>query len=128
MRDDDLRHANVLGLQLAYRELGSGDPIVLLHGNPTSSYLWRRVIPHLAPFGRVVAPDLLGMGRSEKLPSPGPGSYRFAEHRQYLDQLLDVLGVAQRVIWSGTIGAVPSPSIGHAAIPTRSAVSLTWRR
>lgn len=108
MRDDDLRYADVLGLQLAYRELGSGDPIVLLHGNPTSSYLWRRVIPHLAPLGRVVAPDLLGMGRSEKLPSPGPGSYRFSEHRQYLDQLLDVLGVAQRVIlvghdWGGAL-------------------------
>ncbi len=98
----------MFGLRLAYQESGSGDPIVLLHGNPTSSYLWRRVIPHLAPLGRVLAPDLLGMGRSDKLPSPGPDSYRFAEHRRYLDQLLDFLGVEQRVIlvghhWGGAL-------------------------
>ncbi len=107
MRDDLFRYADVFGLRLAYQESGGGDPIVLLHGNPTSSYLWRRVIPHLAPLGRVLAPDLLGMGRSDKLPSPGPDSYRFAEHRRYLDQLLDFLGVEQRVILVGTDWGAP---------------------
>lgn len=56
------RRANVLGLEIAYVEVGSGDPIVLQHGNPTSSYLWRNVIPHLEGLGRCIAPDLIGMG------------------------------------------------------------------
>ena len=64
----------VLGREMAYVEIGEGDPIVLLHGNPTSSYLWRNVIPHLQSRGRCIAPDLIGMGDSEKLPDSGPGS------------------------------------------------------
>ena len=64
----------VLDREMAYVEAGQGDPIVFLHGNPTSSYLWRNVIPHLEPLGRCIAPDLLGMGDSEKLPNSGPGS------------------------------------------------------
>ncbi len=108
MREPDFRYADVFGLQMAYLESGSGDPIVLLHGNPTSSYLWRRVVPFLAPLGRVLAPDLLGMGRSDKLPSPGPESYRFAEHRRYLGRLLEFLGVEERVVlvghdWGGAL-------------------------
>src|SRR5208282_4863926 len=83
----------VLGSEMAYVEAGEGDPIVLLHGNPTSSYLWRNVIPHLEPRGRCIAPDLIGMGDSEKLLSSGPGSYRFVEHRRYLDALLEALNV-----------------------------------
>jgi alpha/beta hydrolase fold len=67
--------------------VGEGDPIVLLHGNPTSSYLWRNVLPHLQPRGRCIAPDLIGMGDSDKLPDSGPGSYRFVDHRRYLDAL-----------------------------------------
>jgi haloalkane dehalogenase len=67
----------VLGREMAYAEVGKGDPIVLLHGNPTSSYLWRNVIPHLQPLGRCITPDLIGMGDSEKLANSGPGSYRF---------------------------------------------------
>ena len=86
----------VLGSEMAYVETGEGDPIVLLHGNPTSSYLWRNVIPHLQPQGRCIAPDLIGMGDSDKLPNSGPGSYRFVEHRRYLDALLDVLNVRER--------------------------------
>jgi alpha/beta hydrolase fold len=82
---------------MAYVETGQGDPIVLLHGNPTSSYLWRNVMPHLEHLGRCVAPDLIGMGDSEKLPNSGPGSYRFVEHRRYLDALLDALNVRERV-------------------------------
>ena len=87
----------VLGREMAYVEVGEGDPIVLLHGNPTSSYLWRNVLPHLQPLGRCVAPDLIGMGDSDKLPDSGPGSYRFVEHRLHLDALLEALNVRERV-------------------------------
>ena len=74
---------------MTYVEMGAGDPIVFLHGNPTSSYLWRNVMPHLAGLGRCIAPDLIGMGDSDKLDNPGPDSYRFVEHRAWLDALLD---------------------------------------
>jgi haloalkane dehalogenase len=87
----------VLGREMAYVEVGQGYPIVLLHGNPTSSYLWRNVLPHLQPLGRCIAPDLIGMGDSDKLPDSGPGSYRFVEHRRYLDALLEALDVHKRV-------------------------------
>jgi len=90
-------HKSVLGLQMAYVETGTGDPIVFLHGNPTSSYLWRNVIPHLSDVARCIAPDLIGMGDSDKLPDSGPGSYRFVEHRRYLDGLLDELDLGDRV-------------------------------
>jgi haloalkane dehalogenase len=91
------RRAQVLGRAMAYVEAGQGDPIVLLHGNPTSSYLWRNIIPHLEALGRCIAPDLIGMGDSEKLPDSGPNSYRFVEHRRYLDALLEALNVRERV-------------------------------
>src|SRR5438445_9621990 len=99
----------VLGREMAYVEVGEGDPIVLLHGNPTSSYLWRNVLPHLQPLGRCIAPDLIGMGDSDKLPDSGPGSYRFVEHRRYLDALLDALEVHARVTlvihdWGSALG------------------------
>jgi haloalkane dehalogenase len=99
----------VLGRAMAYVESGSGDPIVLLHGNPTSSYLWRNVIPHLEGLGRAIAPDLIGMGDSDKLPDSGPGSYTFVEHRRYLDGLLEELGVRERVVlvihdWGSALG------------------------
>ena len=73
----DKRFATVNGRRMAYVEVGEGDPIVFLHGNPTSSYLWRNVIPHVAGLGRCIAPDLIGQGDSEKLDDSGPGSYRF---------------------------------------------------
>ena len=99
----------VRGKRMAYVEAGQGDPIVFLHGNPTSSYLWRNVIPHLVGLGRCIAPDLVGMGDSEKLSDPGPGSYRFVEHRAYLDGLLAALGVADNVTlvvhdWGSALG------------------------
>ena len=99
----------VLGGEMAYVEVGEGDPIVLLHGNPTSSYLRRNVLPHLQPLGRCIAPDLIGMGDSDKLPDSGPGSYRFVEHRRYLDALLEVLDVRERVTfvvhdWGSALG------------------------
>ncbi|HYW02411.1 MAG TPA: haloalkane dehalogenase [Gammaproteobacteria bacterium] len=87
----------VKGRRMAYAEMGEGDPIVFLHGNPTSSYLWRNIMPALADRGRCIAPDLIGMGDSEKLDHPGPGSYRFVEHREYLDGLLEALGVRSNV-------------------------------
>src|ERR1700743_3139288 len=99
----------VLGRDMAYVEVGRGDPIVLLHGNPTSSYLWRNILPYLEPLGRCIAPDLIGMGDSEKLPDSGAGSYRFVEQRRYLDALLEELGVRQRVTlfihgWGSALG------------------------
>ena len=99
----------VLGREMAYVEVGKGDPIVLLHGNPTSSYLWRNVLPHLKPLGRCIAPDLIGMGDSDKLPDSGPNSYRFVEHRRYLDALLEFLDVRERVTlvihdWGSALG------------------------
>jgi len=99
----------VLGREMAYVDAGEGDPIVLLHGNPTSSYLWRNVLPHLQSRGRCIAPDLIGMGDSDKLPDSGPGSYRFVEHRRYLDALLEALDVRERVTfvihdWGSALG------------------------
>ena len=99
----------VLGREMAYVEVGQGDPILLLHGNPTSSYLWRNVLPYLQPLGRCIAPDLIGMGDSEKMPDSGPGSYRFVEHRCYLDALLEALDVRERVTfvihdWGSALG------------------------
>jgi haloalkane dehalogenase len=103
-----LRYAPVHGLTMAYREEGAGDPIVFLHGNPTSSYLWRAVLGPTARHGRCLAPDLIGMGGSDKLPDAGPGSYRFVEQRRFLDGLLDELGVRERVVlvghdWGGVL-------------------------
>jgi haloalkane dehalogenase len=91
----------VLGLGMAYVEEGQGDPIVFLHGNPTFSYVWRNIIPYVQGFGRVIAPDLIGMGDSQKLPESGPGSYTFVEHRRYLDALLEALDVRERVTFVG---------------------------
>src|SRR5579859_5940764 len=109
MSNPEKRVVEVLGRRMAYVEVGVGDPIVFLHGNPTSSYLWRNVIPHLESLGRCLAPDLIGMGDSDKLPDSGPGSYRFVEHRRYLDALLNELGVAERVTlvvhdWGSALG------------------------
>ncbi len=87
------------GRRMAYVEMGAGDPIVFQHGNPTSSYLWRNIMPHLADQGRCIAIDLIGMGDSEKLEDPGPSRYTLAEHRDYLDEALRILGVESRVTW-----------------------------
>ena len=94
---DKKKFATVLGKQMAYIEEGEGDPIVFLHGNPTSSYLWRNILPHLAGRGRLIAPDLIGMGDSEKLEESGPDRYTFVEHRKYLFALLEQLGVTENV-------------------------------
>lgn len=91
------KFATVLGKKMAYTEMGEGDPIVFLHGNPTSSYLWRNIMPYAKDLGRCIAPDLIGMGYSDKLADVGPGSYRFVEHRSYLDGLLEQLGVTSKI-------------------------------
>ncbi|WP_422048344.1 haloalkane dehalogenase [Shimia sp.] len=103
------KFATVLGKQMAYIEEGEGDPIVFLHGNPTSSYLWRNVMPHLAGKGRLIAPDLIGMGDSDKLDDSGPERYTFVEHRRYLYALLETLGVTENVTlvihdWGSALG------------------------
>jgi len=78
---------DVYGKSMAYIDEGAGDPIVFIHGNPTSSYLWRNIIPHVAHLGRVIAPDLIGMGDSDKLDNTGPDNYKFQEHCKYLYKL-----------------------------------------
>ncbi|MGW8370411.1 MAG: alpha/beta fold hydrolase, partial [Gammaproteobacteria bacterium] len=103
------RKIEVLGHEMAYVEMGEGDPILFLHGNPTSSYLWRNVMPLLADQGRCIAPDLIGMGDSDKLEPSGPERYQFVEHRRYLDAFLDALGIRQRATlvihdWGSALG------------------------
>ncbi|MDP2322678.1 MAG: haloalkane dehalogenase, partial [Gammaproteobacteria bacterium] len=103
------KRLKVLDRTLAYTDEGAGDPIVFLHGNPTCSYLWRNVLPHLVPQGRCIAPDLLGMGESDKVPGAGPGSYRFVEHYRYLSAFLDQLELGRRVTlvlhdWGSALG------------------------
>src|SRR5262245_31906911 len=103
------QYQEVLGRRMAYVEAGVGDPIVLLHGHPTSCYRWRYVSPYLTGVGRCIAPDLIGMGDSDKLRDSGPTSYTFVEHRRYLDALLDRLGVAQQATfvihdWGSALG------------------------
>jgi haloalkane dehalogenase len=82
---------DILGKKMAFFEEGEGRPIFFLHGNPTSSYLWRNVIPELRGQGRLIAPDMIGMGDSEKLASPGPDTYSYETHRKYLWGLIEAL-------------------------------------
>jgi len=88
----------VIDSEMAYVDTGAGDPMVFLHGNPTSSYLWRNVIPHVGGLARCLAPDLLGMGESGKSPS---GSYRFVDHARYLDAWFEALGLTTNVTLVG---------------------------
>ena len=98
------KYVDVLGSKMHYVEEGSGAPILLLHGNPTSSYLWRNVIPHLSGLGRCIAPDLIGMGKSDK---PDIG-YRFADHARYIDGFIDALGLTSITFvihdWGSALG------------------------
>jgi haloalkane dehalogenase len=105
-----MQYREVKGARLAYVDEGQGDPIVLLHGNPTSSYLWRNVIPELVGSGRVIVPDLIGQGDSDKLPaSDGPDRYNFLVVYDYLDGLLQALGCRRNVTlvihdWGSALG------------------------
>lgn len=108
-REPEKSFIDVLGKRMAYVEMGEGDPILFQHGNPTSSYLWRNIMPPLADRGRCIALDLIGMGDSDKLDGSEPGSYRFVEHRRYFDAALEALGVTGNVTlvlhdWGSALG------------------------
>ena len=99
----------VNGKQMAVHDSGSGQSVVFLHGNPTSSYLWRNIIPHVATTARCVAPDLIGHGDSDKLDDTSPGQYTFVQHREYLDGVLDALDLGDDIIlvihdWGSALG------------------------
>ncbi len=95
--EHDKQFIEVGDKRMAYVEMGSGDPIVFQHGNPTSSYLWRNIMPALATRGRCIAVDLIGMGDSDKLDNPGPDSYRYVEHRDFLFAAWEKLGIQENV-------------------------------
>lgn len=103
------KSVTVHGSEMAYVDIGSGDPIVFLHGNPTSSFLWRNIAPQVADLGRCIVPDLIGMGDSAKLRESGPDSYRFVDHRRFLDGFLDELGLTDKIVfvvhdWGSALG------------------------
>jgi haloalkane dehalogenase len=100
------RRIKVLDTEMSYVDTGSGAPIVFLHGNPTSSYLWRNIIPYVSEYGRCLAPDLVGMGHSGKSPAR---AYRFTDHVRYLDAWFDALDLTQGVTlvlhdWGSALG------------------------
>jgi haloalkane dehalogenase len=99
------RRVRVLDSEMAFVDAGAGDPVVFLHGNPTSSYLWRNVIPHVESVGRCLAPDLIGMGDSGRAPA---GSYRFVDHARYLDAWFEALGLTRVTLvvhdWGSALG------------------------
>ncbi|WP_420339031.1 haloalkane dehalogenase [Roseibium sp.] len=100
---------SIEGHDMTYVERGQGRPIVFLHGNPTSSFLWRDVIPECEHLGRCIAPDLIGMGDSAKLPNPGPDTYTFQTHRRFLEGFLAAVGVDKNAIfvihdWGSALG------------------------
>ena len=100
------KRITVADAEMAYVDTGTGQPIVFLHGNPTSSYLWRNIIPHAESLGRCLAPDLMGMGESGIMPS---GSYRFTDHSLVLDEWFDKMGLTGDVTlvlhdWGSALG------------------------
>ena len=105
----DKKYIDVLGKQIAYVEMGEGDPIIFQHGNPTSSYLWRNIMPQLQSLGRCIAMDLIGMGDSEKLEDEGNMTYSYAVHKKYFDACLKELRVEDDVVfviddWGSSLG------------------------
>ena len=108
--DFDKSSVNIEGKKLAYIDVGEGTPIVMLHGNPTSSFLWRNIISHLNDLGRVIVPDLIGHGDSDKLPvSMGPDRYKFENTFKYLDKLLNKLEINNDITlilhdWGSALG------------------------
>jgi haloalkane dehalogenase len=103
------KFAMIEGKRMAYVEVGEGDAIVFQHGNPTSSYLWRNIMPHCEGLGRLIACDLIGMGDSDKLDNSGPGRYTYAEQREYLYALWDRIGLSDKIVfvvhdWGSALG------------------------
>ncbi len=90
---------SVRGKRMAYIDVGEGDAIVFQHGNPTSSYLWRNIMPHCEGLGRLIACDLIGMGDSDKLSPSGPDRYSYAEQRDYLFALWDAIGLGNNIVF-----------------------------
>ena len=104
-----LQYRDVNGKRMAYVDEGDGDAIVFAHGNPTSSYLWRNVMPHVEGLGRLVAADMVGMGGSDKLRPSGPDRYHYAEQRDYLFALCDALDLGDKLTlvlhdWGSVLG------------------------
>ena len=100
---------DINGRRMAYVEIGEGDPIVFQHGNPTSSFLWRNIMPALADRGRCIAVDLIGMGDSDKLEDSGPNRYTYAEQREFLFAAWEALGIGENVTfvihdWGSALG------------------------
>ena len=131
--DSSKKRVDVLGASMAYRESGEGRPIVFVHGNPTSSYLWRNVIPRVEPWGRCIAPDLIGMGDSARV-GHGPRSYRFIDHATYLGAFLEVLGIDDVVLvahdWGGPLAfdwaSRHADSVAGIAYMETIVTPLTW--
>ena len=109
---------DVLGKKMSYVELGQGDPIIFQHGNPTSSYLWRNIMPHVKDLGRCIAIDLIGMGDSEKLADSGPDRYTFVEHRKYFDAALAALSV-EDMLPAGGVAVLNADSDAFDTLPSR---------
>ena len=103
------KFVEVNGRRMAYVDEGAGDPIVFMHGNATSSYMWRNIMPHMEGMGRLIAIDNIGQGDSDKLPDSGPDSYMIPEHQTYIDGAFAALGIENNVTlvmhdWGGTLG------------------------
>ena len=102
----------VFDKKMSYVEMGNGERTILfLHGNPTSSYLWRNIMPHVSNANRCIAVDLIGMGDSDKLNNKTPGSYTFMEHRKWLDEFLQLINVGEKAV-----------SYTHLTLPTNREV------
>ena len=105
---EEKKYLEINSKKMAFIDEGEGDPILFLHGNPTSSYLWRNIIPHVQGMGRIIAPDLIGMGDSEKLDGVDSSSYTFLEHADYLYGLIDQLGLDKVTLvihdWGSALG------------------------
>ena len=101
------KRINVLDSEMAYIDVGEGDPVIFLHGNPTSSYLWRNIIPHVEGKARCLAPDLIGMGQSGKMPDGGV--YRFVDHYRYFEAWMEALNLSENITfvihdWGSALG------------------------
>ena len=123
------KYVDVLGSRMHYVESGTGDPVLFLHGNPTSSYLWRNVLPHVTPVARCFAVDLVGMGQSDKPDL----EYRFVDHARYVDGFIEALGLERLTLvihdWGSALGfhyARRSFGEGGRASPTSAQYVAAW--
>ena len=103
------KSVNINGLKISYVEMGIGRPIIFQHGNPTSSYLWRKIVPKISQLGRCIAIDLVGMGDSDKISQVNSSSYTLKDHKYYWRETLRSLGVKKNIIfvlhdWGSALG------------------------